>query len=147
MSAEQEAVFRLADTEVDVSACFPLMHQLRPHLADAAGLVERWRQQRPAGYRIMALWRDEMPVALAGYRIVDNLIHGHFLYVDDLVTDEGERGTGLGARMLERMREEARAQGCRRLMLDTAIDNLLAHRFYYRCGLLAGGLHFGMAVK
>lgn len=147
MSPLQEPEFRPADSEQDVIACFPLMHQLRPHLADADELVERWRLQRQAGYRILALWRGDRPVALAGYRVTDNLIHGHFLYVDDLVTDEAERGTGLGARMLERMRQEAKAQGCRRLMLDTAIDNLLAHRFYFRCGLLAGGLHFGMAVK
>lgn len=146
MTADPDPIFRLADTEADVAACFPLMHQLRPHLADAAELVSRWQLQRQAGYRIMALWHGDTPVALAGYRITDNLIHGHFLYVDDLVTDESSRGSGLGARMLDRMKEEARAQGCHRLMLDTAIDNLLAHRFYYRCDLLARGLHFGMAV-
>lgn len=146
MTADPDGIFRLADTEADVAACFPLMHQLRPHLADATEMVRRWQLQRQAGYRIMALWRGDTPVALAGYRITDNLIHGHFLYVDDLVTDERERGSGFGARMLDRMKEEARAQGCQRLMLDTAIDNLLAHRFYYRGGLLARGLHFGMAV-
>tara|TARA_R110002167_G_scaffold51710_2_gene149750 strand:- start:81 stop:524 length:444 start_codon:yes stop_codon:yes gene_type:complete len=146
MSAHGAAEFRPADEEADVVACFPLMHQLRPHLADAAELVERWRLQQQAGYRILALWRDRQPRALAGYRVVDNLIYGRHLYVDDLVTDEAERSTGLGARMLDRMKQETKALGCQRLVLDTAIDNLLGHRFYFRNGLLARGFRFSMPI-
>lgn len=147
MSTPPKHDFRLAETEADVAACFPLMQQLRPHLANAEELVERWQLQSRAGYRIMALWHGDRPRALAGYRISDNLIHGRFLYIDDLVTENVERGNGLGKSMLERMENEAHANGCRRLVLDTAIDNLLAHRFYYRCGLLAGGLHFALALS
>jgi hypothetical protein len=37
---------------------------------------------------------------------------------------------------------EGRALGCRKLVLDTALENTLAHRFYYRQGLLAMSLRF-----
>ncbi|MGA8552556.1 MAG: GNAT family N-acetyltransferase [Stellaceae bacterium] len=68
-------------------------------------------------------------------------------FVDDLVTAEGERGAGLGARLLDRVAEIGREAGCGRLVLDTALDNVLAHRFYYRQGLLARALRFSRAVE
>src|SRR5579864_2027067 len=103
-----EIVLRHVETDGEVAACFPVMVLLRPHLADAAELVARVARQRAAGYRLLAAWRDGAPVALAGYRIEENLIHGRFLYVDDLVTAEGERGGGIGARLLDAAAEEGR---------------------------------------
>lgn len=138
---------RHADSETEVAACFPVMVQLRPHLADAAELVMRVARQREAGYHLLAAWRDGAPVALAGYRFTENLIHGRFVYVDDLVTTEAVRGSGLGGRLLDAVAEEARRQGIERLVLDTALDNVLAHRFYYRQGLLARALRFSRPIS
>ena len=135
-------LLRHAEDDAEIAACFPVMRALRPHLADAAELVARVGRQRAAGYRLLAAWRGDTPVALAGYRFEENLVHGRFVYVDDLVTAEGERGHGLGARLLDAVAAEGRQQGCDRLVLDTALDNVLAHRFYYRQGLLARALRF-----
>jgi ribosomal protein S18 acetylase RimI-like enzyme len=141
-----EIVLRHAGTDAEVAACFPVMALLRPHLRDAAELVARVGRQRDAGYRILAAWRDRDPVALAGYRIEENLIHGRFIYVDDLVAAEAARRGGLGARLLDAVAAEGRAAGCGRLVLDTALDNVLAHRFYYRQGLLARALRFSREI-
>jgi GNAT superfamily N-acetyltransferase len=137
---------RHAETDRDVAACFPVMVLLRPHLADAAELVARVARQRDAGYRILAIWHDAAPVALAGYRVEENLVHGRFLYVDDLVTAESERHSGIGARLLDAVADEGRRAGCRRLVLDTGLDNVLAHRFYYRQGMLARALRFSREI-
>src|SRR5262249_9205372 len=128
---------RHAETAAEVAACFPVMAQLRPHLADADELVARIARQCEDGYRLLAAWAAGVPVGLAGYRLAENLIHGRFVYVDDLVTTEPQRGTGIGARLLDAVAEYGREQGCARLVLDTALDNVLAHRFYYRQRLLA----------
>jgi ribosomal protein S18 acetylase RimI-like enzyme len=128
--------------EADIAACYSLMRALRPHLSSEAEFIERWRRQSVEGYAIVALWRVQRPVALAGFRVQENLVHGRFLYVDDLVTDESERRHGHGARLLDHLKAEGRARGCRKLVLDTAIENILAHRFYYRQGLLALSLRF-----
>jgi ribosomal protein S18 acetylase RimI-like enzyme len=128
--------------EADIAACFTLMHVLRPHLSSQAEFIERWRRQSEQGYSMLALWRDQRLVALAGFRVQENLVHGRFLYVDDLVTDESERRRGYGARLLDHLKTEGRARGCRKLVLDTALDNTLGHRFYYRQGLLAMSLRF-----
>lgn len=139
-------VLRHADTAEEVAACFPVMALLRPHLADASELAARVARQREAGYRLLAAWRDGAPIALAGYRIEENLVHGRFVYVDDLVTAAGERRGGIGARLLDAVAEEGRRAGCARLVLDTALDNVLAHRFYYRQGMLARALRFSREI-
>jgi GNAT superfamily N-acetyltransferase len=141
-----EITLRHAETDAEVAACFPVMVLLRPHLADAAELVARVARQRVAGYRILAAWRDDRPAALAGYREEENLIHGRFVYVDDLVTAESERSGGLGARLLDAVAAEGRRLGIERLVLDTALDNVLAHRFYYRQGMLARALRFSRQI-
>jgi GNAT superfamily N-acetyltransferase len=58
------------------------------------------------------------------------------------VTSEAERRHGIGALLLEAVAAEGRRLGCGRLVLDTALDNVLAHRFYYRQGMLARALRF-----
>jgi ribosomal protein S18 acetylase RimI-like enzyme len=138
---------RHAESEAEIAACYPVMTLLRPHLASAEELVARVGRQRDAGYRLLGLWRGAVPVALAGYRFEENLVHGRFVYVDDLVTASEERGHGHGARLLDAVAQIGRDAACGRLVLDTALDNVLAHRFYYRQGLLARALRFSRPVE
>lgn len=132
--------------EADIPLCYPLIRQLRPHIPSAEAFAKRWRRQREAGYRILALWSNGHPQALAGFRVTENLIHGRFLYVDDLITDADARAHGYGACLMDRLKAEAVAQGCDKLVLDTGLDNVLAHRFYYRQGLLARALRFSIQL-
>jgi ribosomal protein S18 acetylase RimI-like enzyme len=59
---------------------------------------------------------------------------------------EGFRSVGLGARLLDAVADEARGLGLPRLVLDTAIDNFLGQRFYFRYGMLPTGMRFGIAL-
>lgn len=138
---------RLVENEAEVAACFPLMRQLRPHLTSEEEFISRWQSQTAAGYKLMVSWSADVPAALAGYRLQENLIHGVHFYVDDLVTDESIRGAGYGRGMLERLKSEARRSGCRRLILDTPLTNSLGHRFYFRHGLLARALRFSIDLE
>jgi ribosomal protein S18 acetylase RimI-like enzyme len=136
-------VLRHAESTAEIAACFPVMRELRPHLRSAEELVERVsRQQSDAGYRLLAAWSGDTALALAGYRVQETLIRGRFIYVDDLVALATERGRGLGRQLLDAVTEEGYAQGCTALVLDTGLNNVLAHRFYYRYGMLAGALRF-----
>jgi len=137
-----DVTLRHAVSDAEVAACFPVMRELRPHLASADAFVARVARQRAAGYRILAALRNDIPVGLAGYRESENLIHGRFIYVDDLVTTEAERRAGIGAQLLEAVAAEGRKSGCASLVLDTALDNVLAHRFYFRQGLLLRAVRF-----
>jgi GNAT superfamily N-acetyltransferase len=137
---------RPARTADELTACFPVMRELRPNLSGAAELVERVQRQFAQGYHLLAAWRADAVIGAAGYRMQENLIRGRFCYVDDLVVSEPERRGRLGARLLDAVAVEARAAGCHRLTLDTALDNLLGQRFYFRYGMLPASLRFGRAL-
>jgi GNAT superfamily N-acetyltransferase len=137
---------RHVEAKQEVAACFAVMRELRPHLVSAEEFVERVDRQRGAGYRLLAAWRGAAPVGLAGYRLQENLIHGRFVYIDDLVVAESERRGRVGAALLEAVAAEARALGCQRQTLDTANHKLLGPRLYFRNGMLPTGLHFRLAL-
>lgn len=130
--------------ETDLAVAFPLIRQLRPHIATLEEFTSPWRRLSNAGYKIIAVWDGEKPRALAGYQIQESLVHGKFLYVNDLVTDAADRSKGHGARLMDALKAEAQAQDCTKLVLDTGLDNALGHRFYYRQGLLAIALRFSI---
>ncbi|SEO92331.1 Acetyltransferase (GNAT) family protein [Luteibacter sp. UNC138MFCol5.1] len=136
----------LVETDDELRSCFPIIHQLRPHLRTPDAFVAQVRRQAASGYLLLAAWRRDQPIALAGYRIVENLLYGRFLYVDDLVSSEGARGQGVGGDLIAELREEGRRQACHFLVLDTALSNDLGQRFYFRQGLLARGMHFAQPL-
>ena len=133
--------------DADVLACHPLMQQLRPALEAGDGWLQRFRRQAAEGYRLLALWQTGRPVALAGFRLQENLVHGRFLYVDDLVTEASDRSAGRGTWLMDALKAEAARSGCAMLVLDTGLANVRAHRFYYRNGLLAQALRFSMPME
>ncbi len=137
---------RHADTDAEIAACFPVMRSLRPHLASPEELRTRVRRQAEAGYRILAAWRGDDAVGLAGYRPQENLVRGAFCYVDDLVVRDDLRRSGVGARLLRAVAAEASALGLPFLVLDTALDNSLGQRFYFRFGMLPAALRFAMRL-
>jgi GNAT superfamily N-acetyltransferase len=122
------------------------MRELRPHLQSEVEFVERVQRQQSAGYFLLTAALDGRIVGLAGYRAQENLIYGHFIYVDDLVVDPDVRRGGVGAHLLDGVVEECRRQAVPTLVLDTAIGNSLGQRFYFRYGMLARGLRFSMPV-
>ncbi len=79
---------------------------------------------------------------LIGFRKSENLLYGSYIYVDDLVVDSALQGSGLGAKLLDYVREEGKQLSCTYLVLDTGLEKSLAQRFYFREGLLAKGMHF-----
>lgn len=142
-----DAPLRHAETEAELRACFPVMKELRPHLQGPGDFVERIARMRAEGYRLLAAWQSGSPIALAGYRLQENLIYGKFLYVDDLVVAGNSRGRQWGARLLDELEAAALREDCRRLVLDTALSNALAQRFYFRQGLLTGAMRFSRSLE
>lgn len=134
------------ETDAEVLACLPVMQELRPHLREGDAFVAQVRRQADHGYRLLALRRGGEILACAGYRVTESLVRGRFLYVDDLVTRNDERSRGHGERLLHALVAEARAAGCRTLVLDSGLDNRHAHRFYLRQRLDIRAFRFAMEL-
>ena len=128
-------------------ASFNLMRELRPHVTDRDSYVQQLLRQAGQGYRLLAAWEGEQVVGLAGYREMENVLDGRFVYVDDLVVLPDVQRSGLGARLLGAVREEAVQRGCAHFVLDTGLHMPLAQRFYFRQGLLAHGMHFTQRLQ
>jgi GNAT superfamily N-acetyltransferase len=139
-------ILRFVDDKDDVRRCFPTMVQLRPHLTGEDEFVARWHRQVIDGYRLLAVFDDQRVLALAGYRVQENLVYGRFLYVDDLVTDAAVRSGGHGEQLMTRLKQEARSLNCVKLVLDTPLANSLGQRFYFRNGLLTSAVRFNTPV-
>ncbi len=136
----------LAQTDADISACFPVMSQLRPHLL-AADFVPRVRRMQTEGFRL-AYHSDEHGTirCVAGYRIMDLLFSGLTLYVDDLITDADARSQGFGDRMIDWLIARAREAGCTEFSLDSGTHRVDAHRFYFRKRLKISAFHFSLPL-
>ncbi len=131
----------LAVTDDEVARCHPVMHQLRPHVT-AAEFVQRVRRMQQQGFQLAYLEDEGQVVAVTGFRILEQLVSGVVLYVDDLVTAQDARSRGHGASLLAWLRARAREAGCRYLELDSGVHRAGAHRFYFRHGLSIIGYHF-----
>ncbi|UCJ17034.1 GNAT family N-acetyltransferase [Pseudomonas sp. MM211] len=133
---------RTVQGKAECLACFSVMRELRPHLNDANAFARQVQRQAGQGYRLLAAWRGDRVVALAGYRLQENTLYGRFVYIDDLIALPDEQRGGLGQLLIDAVRAHAISTGHAYLVLDTALGNALAQRFYYRQGLLARGMHF-----
>lgn len=134
--------FEHLEGPAELAAAFSVMQELRPHLTTSDAFARQVNRQFAQGYRLLAANHGEAPVGLAGYRFVENLIYGRFVYVDDLVVTSRLQRSGVGGELLAQVRRIAQEAGCDHFVLDTGLHMALAQRFYYRQGLLAKGMHF-----
>lgn len=137
---------RIATTDAEIAACFPVMNELRPHLVHDAFVARVRSQAHSGGYRIVSRSIDGKVVAVAGFRILENLAWGRFLYVDDLVSSAKARSNGHGAAILRWLESYAAENGCARLHLDSGVQRLDAHRFYDREGFSRICIHFAKPI-
>lgn len=122
------------------------MAELRTHLVRAE-FLPRVRRQMQDGFRLAFVEDRGVVVAVAGYRITENLFHGRFLYVDDLVTTAARRSEGHGKVLFNWLVEQARGNECQALELDSGVQRFDAHRFYLREGMQIRSHHFSLPLE
>ena len=130
---------------------FEAMRALRTRLADAEEFVDRVdRIQRPEGYRLVAALPADggQAAAVAGFRVMNTLVGGRHLYVDDLSTLPDARRRGLAGRLMTWLSEEADRLDCESVQLDSAVGPARtdAHRLYFNQGLAISAFHFERAL-
>ena len=135
---------RLLHDLEDIRTSWSLMQQLRPNQSDEESYVQQVeRQQQNTGYNLVGTFdSDGQLLGLAGFVCSEMLSRGSYLYVDDLVIDEGHRSQGIGRILISWFRAHARTLGCSSLHLDCSNHRLDSHRFYRREGLEDRSLHF-----
>jgi GNAT superfamily N-acetyltransferase len=147
MKAQSASQVKIAQTDAEVRACFPVMQQLRTHLTLEQYLVMVARMQHAEGY-CLAFVEDEARItAVAGYRFMEMLYTGgKLLYVDDLVTDANSRSRGHGHALMAWLKDEAQRNGCTELHLDSGVQRFDAHRFYLAERMHISSYHFRLKL-
>ena len=122
-------------------AVFEVMKELRTHLS-LEQFRDGYERAQPEGYRVAAVFDGDECRAVAGYRLMHNLVSGFHVYVDDLVTGERWRSQGYGRELNDYLVDVARREGCASVQLDSATYRRDAHRFYFRERYSIWSFHF-----
>lgn len=136
----------LAAGDEEIRSCYPVMSELRPHVPAGEFVPRVRRQMEAAGYKLAYLSDGEVK-AVAGFRVSECLAWGKFVYVDDLVSKDGERSKGYGGRLFDWLVEYARGEGCDQFHLDSGVHRFAAHRFYLAKRMFIEAHHFGLRLK
>lgn len=120
----------LASSVEELKRCFPVMKELRTalHLEDFLGIYDAAHSKD--NYEIVALEENGEILAVMGYRILYDFVHGKHIYIDDLVTTSSSRSQGLGKDLLQYAETKAIELACKGLRLCTGIENELGKKFY-----------------
>jgi GNAT superfamily N-acetyltransferase len=132
----------LAETREEIRRCFPVMRELRTHFTDEKKFTEQVVRQQGDGYLLAFLEAEGEIRAVAGYRFLESLFAGKNLYVDDLVTRAADRSRGFGGELFDWLVEQARAENCETLELDSGVQRFDAHRFYLLKRMNISSYHF-----
>jgi GNAT superfamily N-acetyltransferase len=123
------------------------MKQLRTTLEESEFVARVARQRTAFGYTLAYLEEDGKVLTVAGFRMSECLYDGKYLYIDDLVTDEGVRSRGCGDKMFDWIVKYARENGCQELGLESGVQRFEAHRFYLRKRMKISCHHFSLDLR
>jgi GNAT superfamily N-acetyltransferase len=104
--------------------------------------VGKMKRVFAGGGRMLIAADGETVVGVAVWRVHENTFNGVQMYVDDLVTDETKRSTGVGHALMEALQKKAREIGCESYTLDSGTHRQQAHKFYFREGMVVNAFHF-----
>ncbi len=137
---------QLATTVDQISSCYPVMRQLRPHFDDEQKFIEQVQRQLNGGYILAYLQEVEEVKACAGYRFLEFLAWGKVLYIDDLVADLAMRRQGYGTKLLNWIIDGAKKAGCDQVHLDSGPQRHDAHRLYLNHRFKIVAHHFSLEM-
>jgi GNAT superfamily N-acetyltransferase len=142
MNSQPSASIHLATSIAQIRQCFPVMSQLRPHL-QADNFAQQVQAQRSTGYQLAYIYDDQV-AGVAGFNLASNLAWGKYLYLADLVVNEGSRSQGYGQALFTWLIKYAQDHNCQQFHLDSGVQRFAAHRFYLRNKMNISSHHFSL---
>lgn len=134
---------KLLASDAELAMISPVLLQLRPQHTQTS-LIAQIKQQQALGYQIAYVIDNGKVLSVAGFIVGIKLAWQKHIYIDDLVTDETNRSTGAGKKLLDWLQDYARELGCQQLHLDSGVQRFGAHRFYLREDFIISSHHFAI---
>ena len=127
----------------DASVVVHLIRQMADEGEEQSPIDEKYVRGYLSGAdrHILLAQTGERVNGLLSYSARADLFHaGNSILIEELVVDEGHRGQGLGARLMDALFERAHAVQCKEVCLAVMPGNEGAIRFYKRHGLVEEAL-------
>lgn len=125
----------------DMGSIFPFIKQLNKDMTDDRFTV-LLKQMLEKDYRCAGAFKEGKLVGIAGFWELVRFWCGTHVDIDNVVTDENQRGQGIGKKLIGWIEDWARERGYTFAVLDSYAHNTDSHRFYFREGYIIRGFHF-----
>lgn len=133
----------LLKSEAELPSIAKILLQLRPQYTEKS-LIEQIKSQQKSGYQIAYVKSDEEILCVAGFVVGEKIAWGKHIYIDDLVTNEKARSSGVGGFIIDWFKSHCKELGCGQLHLDSGIQKFPAHRFYLNNRFNIASHHFSI---
>lgn len=137
---------KIAESDDEIQRCYPVMSELRPHIAEGDFLPQVRRQMTASGFQLVYLEENGNIKTVAGIRIAEWLARGKSLDLEDLVATETDRSKGYGGALFDWIVEYAREANCNEIRLVSAVHRYHAHRFYLNKRMILDAHFFSMEL-
>lgn len=142
-----ELTLRELETPEDRQRCYDVLQELRPRLTWTQFVCMNAMATARDEFRLVGLFEGQDCVAVMGYRVLYDFVHGKHVYVDDLVVTRRMRSRGVGAMLLAYAERRARELECDALRLCAGAENSAAVTFCERNGWKGGSIAFKKATR
>ncbi len=136
---------KIAESDSEISSCFDVLLELRPHLNKSEFLNTIRRLEAQANFNLVFI-KDPEIKAVAGIRISEWLYSGQYLEIEDLITTQTERSQGYGGALFDWLLQYAKSKKCKQLRLVSGVARESAHRFYLKKGMLFEAKYFSINI-
>ncbi|MBX7107735.1 MAG: GNAT family N-acetyltransferase [Chitinophagales bacterium] len=139
---------KTAITDQDINKCREVLMVLRPHLQQES-FMQAVKDTLADNRKLLFIEENGVAVAAAMYEWGFNLYRGRYFYIDDLTTLPGARRKGYASLLLDRIFEDAKAQGIEQVHLDSGANpgRYDAHRLYLNKGFNITSFHFARRIS
>ena len=134
-----------ATTAKDLTRCFEVMKELRPHHNLQSFLTAMHTMQKE-GYHLLYLEDEGRMVSVAGFRFTTTLYDGLIIDFDDFVTLADGRSKGYGAMLFDHLAGIAKEKGIKTIHLNSNHQRFDAHRFYLNKKMKIIAHHFRLEI-
>ena len=134
-------IVELKSTE-ELEQAFTVLKELRQKLNFRDYLDIYKKASEKDCFCLVGVFEGKNCLAVMGYRILYDFVHGKHLYIDDLIVTDKCRSQGMGAHLLNHAEKIAQENQCRGLRLCTGIDNHRGKKFYERNNWIAKSIAF-----
>jgi ribosomal protein S18 acetylase RimI-like enzyme len=131
----------------EILLTFSTVNQLRQQKSEEEYLEKVIQLQECFNYTLVSVIDNNEVKAIAGYKILQSLAWGKYLYVDDFVTDINSRRKGYASILWEWLINQAKLSNCDQFHLDSAVHRFDAHRFYLKGRMDISCHHFQMSLN